>query len=300
MQILGLESACYAVDTWRGDEHSGLYGDEVFQEWSTFHDPHFGAFSRLVRSIFDEALTKFDDGSIDLLHIDGYHTYEAVRHDFESWLPKLSASAVVLPHDTNVCEMDFGVWRFWQDLSVEYPCFAFLHGHGLGVVDVGRSLPPDVRLLVEHLSHQSQDAFIIRQFFGTLGEALLRQRDQELEAARIEISQRSGANEETRRRLSETSHAREDSRSLALERQHLQERLELQGATIERQEAALAQLSAERGRLKGDFQSRKKELQLARQHIRDRVKLHEATIRGQDAELARLGSERGRLGPRGR
>ena len=169
VQILGLESACYAVDTWTGDEHAGRYGEEVFQEWSSFHDPHFGTFSRLVRSTFDDALTKFKDGSIDLLHIDGYHTYEAVRHDFESWLPKLSANAVVLLHDTNVREMDFGVWRLWQDLSHDYPCFAFLHGHGLGVVGVGRSLPPDVSTLVEHVAHQSPEAFAIRQFFGTLG-----------------------------------------------------------------------------------------------------------------------------------
>ena len=190
VQILGLESACYAVDTWKGDPHTSSYGEDVFQEWSTFHDPHFGTFSRLVRSTFDDALTKFEDGSIDLLHIDGYHTYEAVRHDFESWLPKLSASAVVLLHDTNVREMDFGVWKFWQDLSRDYPCFAFLHGHGLGVVGVGRSLPPDVRLLVEHVPHQSQDAFTIRQFFGTLGEALLRQ-PREATQARIETELRS-------------------------------------------------------------------------------------------------------------
>ena len=190
VQILGLEAACYAIDTWKGDPHTSFYGDDVFQEWSTFHDPHFGAFSRLVRSTFDDALTKFADGSIDLLHIDGYHTYEAVRHDFESWLPKLSASAVVLLHDTNVREMDFGVWKFWQDLSRDYPCFAFLHGHGLGVVAVGRNLPPDVRVLVDHVPHQSQDAFIIRQFFGTLGEALLRQPRQATQA-RIETELRS-------------------------------------------------------------------------------------------------------------
>ena len=101
---LQLGASCYAVDTWEGDPHTGGYGEEVFTEWSAFHDQQFGAFSRLVRSTFDEALSKFPDGSIDLLHIDGFHTYDAVRHDFESWLPKLSARSVVILHDTNVRE----------------------------------------------------------------------------------------------------------------------------------------------------------------------------------------------------
>jgi GT2 family glycosyltransferase len=175
VQALGLEAACYAVDTWQGDPHSAPYGEEVFEEWSAFHDARFSAFSRLVRSTFDDGLGKFDDGSIDLLHIDGFHTYEAVRHDFESWRAKLSPRAVVLFHDVNVRERDFGVWRFWQELARQYPAFSFLHGHGLGVLGAGRELPTDVRALVEQVPRDSHGTFIVRQFFGTLGEALLAQ-----------------------------------------------------------------------------------------------------------------------------
>jgi hypothetical protein len=174
VQTLSLDTATYAVDTWKGDHQAGFYDEDVFKEWSSFHDQHFSGFSRLVRSTFDEALSKFPDGSVDLLHIDGLHTYEAVRQDFESWFPKLSHRAVVLMHDTNVREGEFGVWRFWAEVAARYPSFAFLHGHGLGVVGIGHSLAADVRWLVDQVNN-GQIAFTVREFFATLGEGLLRQ-----------------------------------------------------------------------------------------------------------------------------
>ena len=121
MALLHLQTACYAVDTWAGDEQAGLYGEEVYDEFSRYHDLRYATFSRLVRSTFDEALSHFADGSVDLLHIDGCHTYEAARHDFESWLPKLSSRGVVIFHDINVRERDFGAWRVWQEVSAGRP-----------------------------------------------------------------------------------------------------------------------------------------------------------------------------------
>ena|SRR5689334_4908703 len=52
VNTLGLPASCYAVDTWRGDAQAGFYDESVFTEWSAFHDRHFSAFSRLVRSTF--------------------------------------------------------------------------------------------------------------------------------------------------------------------------------------------------------------------------------------------------------
>ncbi len=34
VQTLGLPTACYAVDTWRGDPHSGVFDERVFEEWA--------------------------------------------------------------------------------------------------------------------------------------------------------------------------------------------------------------------------------------------------------------------------
>lgn len=166
---LHLDTACYAVDTWQGDPHSGLYGPEVLADLRAHHDPLYSSFSRLIQSTFDEALEHFADGTVDLLHIDGYHTYESVRHDFESWLPKMSSHGVVLFHDINVREQDFGIRKFWGEVKLKYPRFEFLHGHGLGVLAVGKVRSKKLR---ELFKLPEEESIRIRDFFFQLGHQL--------------------------------------------------------------------------------------------------------------------------------
>lgn len=166
---LGLDTRCFGIDTFGGDLHTGAYDSSILKELRAYHDPRYGEFSTLIQSRFEHELDRFEDGSIDLLHIDGLHYYESVKNDFDLWLPKLSRRGIVLFHDTNVHERGFGVFRLWAELKDKYPSMEFFHGFGLGVLAVGDDLNPAMASLFENKNGLED---VMRQFFSLLGSRL--------------------------------------------------------------------------------------------------------------------------------
>ncbi|MNO26541.1 Chondroitin synthase [compost metagenome] len=168
-----LDCKAYAVDTWQGDEHAGLYGQDVLDQLRARHDVPYASFSRLLRETFDQAASYFSPKSVDLLHIDGLHTYEAVKNDFDTWLPLMSDRGVIIFHDVNVRENGFGVWKLFEEIEKQYPTFCFDHAHGLGVVAVGKQIPEDIKFLFE-LS--PAETVHIKEFYKELGFSAVNER----------------------------------------------------------------------------------------------------------------------------
>ncbi|MCR5944029.1 glycosyltransferase [Ochrobactrum sp. XJ1] len=173
VSTLQIGSVGTAVDTWLGDIHMERE-DGLFEDIRDYHDPRYSTFSTLLRATFDQARPYFGEASIDLLHIDGTHTYEAVKNDFETWKSAMSDRGIVLFHDTEVRRDDFGVWKLWDELSGQYPSFGFQHSNGLGVIAVGENLVPEVRALFESANHLSVRAQILK-LFSTRGAAFIDQ-----------------------------------------------------------------------------------------------------------------------------
>jgi len=164
-----IPARAYAIDTWQGDEHAGRIDSDVYEGLKTYVADKYPGIATLIRAAFAQAVDTFEDGSIDLLHIDGFHSYEAVSSDFHTWKSKLTSNAVVLFHDTRVFEKGYEVHRFWQEVRQGYRSFEFEHGFGLGVLGVGSRFPPALEAL---FAADTEDAAFARAAFSRLGKSV--------------------------------------------------------------------------------------------------------------------------------
>ena len=134
----GLHTRCYAMDDGKGDDQAGETPEAQFTRVQAYCSATYPVFASLMRTDFASASSEFNDQTIDLLHIDGTHTYEAVSGDFATWFPKVHPGGVILFHDicvrSNEDHPHFGVWKLWDELKAQHRTFEFPHAHGLGIL----------------------------------------------------------------------------------------------------------------------------------------------------------------------
>jgi predicted O-methyltransferase YrrM len=96
------------------------------------HDPAMA--ERLRRQLGGRA--------IDFLFIDGDHSYDGVRADFETYAPLVRPGGLIAFHDIvpDPKQPDMQVERFWREVSARYPSAALVenpsqqHGYGIGLL----------------------------------------------------------------------------------------------------------------------------------------------------------------------
>ncbi|MBB3204281.1 putative O-methyltransferase YrrM [Rhodopirellula rubra] len=87
----------YAVDTWRNDAMPEGERD-TYDEFCSNLDS-YGSTVQKIRSTSAEAASRFTK-PIDLLFIDGDHSYEGVLNDWIAWSKHLASGATVVMHDS--------------------------------------------------------------------------------------------------------------------------------------------------------------------------------------------------------
>ncbi len=156
------DSVFYAVDTWAGDSFTATdYQEDIYGAYRQINEACFGMLqSRMVRTTFDEACGGFAPGSIDLLHIDGSHRYEDVKHDYETWREKVAPDGVIFFHDVGrdlLFGQPMGSHIFWEELkSAEPYTLEFPFSNGLGILCTTKEMHEALCCVVEAGPYQME------------------------------------------------------------------------------------------------------------------------------------------------
>lgn len=78
--------------------------------------------------------------SIDFLYIDGDHTYDGVKKDFEMYSPLVRKGGIVAFHDIVTTGKEHKVWQYWNDIKSNYKFEEIIEDPqgdmGLGVIHI--------------------------------------------------------------------------------------------------------------------------------------------------------------------
>lgn len=129
----GIACSVFGIDSFEGDQHAG---DRDTEEEVLTSAKVLGLTNlKLIRGYFSEVAQAWEK-EIDILHIDGLHTYEAVREDYFTWSRFVSDEGIILMHDT--CVPGFGVRQLFDEIML--PKINFKIWNGLGVVSRDQAL----------------------------------------------------------------------------------------------------------------------------------------------------------------
>lgn len=82
---------------------------------------HFIASDSHRHETLDALKAYIGDNQLDFLFIDGDHTYEGVRQDYEMYSPLVRPDGLIVFHDIRTVREGCGVQQFWEELKQNIP-----------------------------------------------------------------------------------------------------------------------------------------------------------------------------------
>ncbi|TCP68372.1 class I SAM-dependent methyltransferase [Baia soyae] len=130
----------YGVDHFEGDGHAGYRNtyDFVVSIKDLLKNNYGIDNIQLIKGDFLE-VSKTWTQPIDILHLDGFHSYDSTKADFLHWLPHLQENGVMLMHDV----ISFPSVKQVYDEANLYRCY-FSHSAGLGVLSRNKEIMEEI------------------------------------------------------------------------------------------------------------------------------------------------------------
>ena len=174
-----LQTEFYGVDTWAGDSDTktDYAADNIYERYKEVVNKHYrDCHVHMLRMTFDEAAAQFKEQSIDVLHIDGSHNYEDVRHDYETWKDKVKPNGIILFHDVGddsiLGHEVFGSNIFWNELKQK---MLFTHEFefscGLGILFLNEAMYQTFTEAVDLTHYQKINNHLDTEFKDALRKA---------------------------------------------------------------------------------------------------------------------------------
>jgi predicted O-methyltransferase YrrM len=124
------------IDSFEGDGFAGVRDTYAYvTQW--IEDVGFTNIN-LIKGYFNDVASVWTK-PIDILHIDGFHSYEAVSNDYHTWSKFVRDEGVILFHDICVNNPAFGVIYFFRELEDGRKLY-FVESYGLGIITKSEEL----------------------------------------------------------------------------------------------------------------------------------------------------------------
>ncbi|MEQ9039225.1 MAG: glycosyltransferase family 2 protein [Silicimonas sp.] len=215
----GLSTEAVAISSWAVAPEDAATYRNAFETFS-FLASKYSDFAGILRTHHEDAATRFAEGSIDLLHLDGFCEEAPLRRALGIWIPKLSSQGLLLVHDTNAHGGDYGVWRVWEELATRYPALEFPHSGGLGLACIGKDTSADLATLCALVEKDRSLRTMVRHHFERMGRM-----SAELFSRRYDMGQAEARARAEGAQTEEISWLRQENDSLKVDNQQLRELL---------------------------------------------------------------------------
>tara|TARA_Y100000114_G_C11741640_1_gene319280 strand:- start:908 stop:1375 length:468 start_codon:yes stop_codon:yes gene_type:complete len=107
----GLFTEINCIEPFSGTENFNDKNNHTWEEVWEEYDINTRQFKDIVKlhedySYDEKVLSKFNDDEYDFIYVDGNHSFESTRQDFELYIPKIKSNGVLGGHDY---QQGFGV-----------------------------------------------------------------------------------------------------------------------------------------------------------------------------------------------